>query len=256
MKQHSSVFMLFVRSSFYKILLLLVTMIAAEGIWFYKTIQGMLEKNRIEGTFPVMTPEVVFEEAHLMVFFALAVIILTGILSCVGRSASGHQEYTWYRLSITPKSVFLWQTLYNCCCFLMLWFVQAAFAFGLCLYYIKTAEPGAVTHQSLFLVFYRDPFLHGLIPLQHIWYWVRNVLLFCSLGFAVAYDVYRTRQGKYGGWLRMILLFSGLSWFRVDLGMNGGNGTEVFVYAIVAICMIFILLRMGEGILDDAGNKK
>ena len=43
MKQHSSVFMLFVRSSFYKVLLLLLAMIAAEGVWFYKTIQGMLE---------------------------------------------------------------------------------------------------------------------------------------------------------------------------------------------------------------------
>ena len=255
MKQHGSVFMLFVRSSFYKVLLLLLAMIAAEGIWFYKTIQGMLEKNQTEGNFPVMTPEVVFEEAHLMVFFALAVIILTAILAYVGRSTSGHQEYTWYRLSITPKSIFLWQTLYNCCCFLLLWFVQAAFAVGLCLYYVKTADAGAVTHQSLFLVFYREPFLHGLIPLQHIWYWIRNVLLFCSLGFAVAYAVHRARQGKYGGWLRMILLISGLSWFRVDLSMNGVNGTEGLVYAGIVICVIFILLRMGEWNLDDAGNK-
>ncbi|MBR6642963.1 MAG: hypothetical protein IKL28_04805 [Lachnospiraceae bacterium] len=255
MKQHSSVFMLFVRSSFYKVLLLLLAMIAAEGVWFYKTIQGMLEKNQTEGNFPVMAPEVVFEEAHLMVFFAVAVVVLTMILSCVGRSSTGHQEYTWYRLSITPKSVFLWQMLYNCCCFLLLWFVQAALAFGLCLYYVKTADAGAVTHQSMFLAFYREPFLHGLIPLQHIGYWVRNVLLFCSLGFAVVYDIHRARQGKYGGWLRMILLVSGLSWFRVDLSMSGMNGGEVLLYAGIAIWMIFVLLRRGEWKPDDAGNK-
>ena len=36
MKQHSSVFMLFVKSSFYKVLLLLLAMIAAEGYLQYK----------------------------------------------------------------------------------------------------------------------------------------------------------------------------------------------------------------------------
>lgn len=246
MKQHGSVFMLFVRSSFYKVLLLLLAMIAAEGIWFYKTIQEMLEKNQTEGNFPVMTPEVVFEEAHLMVFFAVAVLALTVILAYVGRSTSGHQEYTWNRLSITQRSIFAWQALYNCCCFLMLWFVQAALAFGLCMYYIKTADEGAVTHQSLFLAFYREPFLHGLIPLQHVWYWIRNVLLFCSLGFSVAYDVYRARQGKYGGWLRIIILFFGLSKFRVDLSNTNSGGVEALVYAGIVICIIFILLHMGE----------
>lgn len=255
MKQHGSVFMLFVRSSFYKVLLLLLAMIAAEGIWFYKTIQGMLEKNQTEGNFPVMTPEVVFEEAHLMVFFALAVIILTAILAYVGRSTSGHQEYTWYRLSITPKSIFLWQTLYNCCCFLLLWFVQAAFAVGLCLYYVKTADAGAVTHQSLFLAFYREPFLHGLIPLQHIWYWVRNVLLFCSLGFAVAYDVYCSRQGRNRMWTWWIILCLGLVKFQVDLNMTGTDGMQGLIYAGIVIWMIFVVLRIGEWKLDDAGNK-
>lgn len=255
MKQHGSVFMLFVRSSLYKILLLLLAMIVAEGVWFYGTIQGLFEKMET-GEITTMTPEVVFEEAHLMVFFAVAVVVLTMILSCVGRSSTGHQEYTWNRLSIMPKSIFLWQTVYNCCCFLLLWFVQAALAFGLCLYYVKTADAGAVTHQSIFLAFYREPFLHGLIPLQNIWYWIRNVFLFCSLGFAVAYDVHRARQRKYGGWIRMIILVFGLSWFRIDLNMNGVNVGGVLVYAGIVIWMIFVLLRMGEWTLDDAGNKK
>lgn len=253
MKQHSSVFMLFARSSFYKVLFLLLAMIAAEGIWFYKTIQGMLEKNQTEGNFPVMTPEVVFEEAHLMVFFAVAMITLAVILAFEGRSITGHQEYTWNRLSITPKSIFLWQTVYNCGCFFMLWFVQAVLAFGLCLYYVKTAEAGAVTHQSLFLAFYREPFLHGLMPLQHVWYWIRNVLLFCSLGFAAAYDVYCSRKGKNRMWT-WIILGLGLSRFRVDLNMNGADIGEVLLYAGILIWMIFVVLRMGERKTDDAGK--
>lgn len=256
MKQHGSVFMLFARSSFYKVLLLLLAMILAEGIWVYKTIQGMLEKNQIEGNFPIMTPEAVFEEAHLMVFFAAAMILLAVILAFVGRSTTGHQEYTWNRLSITPKSIFLWQTVYNCGCFLLLWFVQAALAFGLCLYYIKTAETGAVTHQSLFLAFYREPFLHGLIPLQHTWYWVRNVLLFCSLGFAAAYDVYCSRRGKNRMWTWWTILCLGLVKFKVDLNMNGTDGMQGLIYAGIVIWMIFVILRIGERNLDDAGNKK
>lgn len=251
MRQHASVFMLFVRSSFYKVLLLLLAMVVAEGVWFCTIIQKVQEKYQA-GEVMAMLPEIVFEEAHLMVFFAVAVIILTMILSCVGRSATGHQEYTWNRLSISSRSIFAWQALYNCGCFLLLWFVQAALAFGLCMYYIKTADEGAVTHQSLFLAFYREPFLHGLIPLQNIWYWIRNVLLFCSLGFSVAYDVYRARQGKYGGWLRMIILFFGLSKFRFDLSNTNIGGMEALVYAGIVICIIFILLRMGERETDNA----
>jgi len=256
MKQHGSVFMLFVRSSFYKVLLLLLAMIVTEGIWFYKTIQGMQENNQTGGNFPVMTPEVVFEEAHLMVIFTAAVVVLTMILMCLGRSSTGHQEYTWYRLSITPKSIFLWQTIYNCCCFLLLWFVQAVLAFGLCMFYIKTAETGAVTHQSLFLAFYREPFLHGLVPLQNIWYWVRNVFLFCSLGFSVTYSLYCARRGKFGNWLWWIVFSVGFSKFRFDLSTSNAGGAAALVYAGILICMFFIILRMGVWNLDDAGNKK
>lgn len=255
MRQHGSVFMLFVRSSFYKVLLLLLAMIVAEGAWFYTTIQGLLEKRQNEGKYTVMLPEAVFEEARLMVIFAVAVIVLTVILAYVGRSTTGHQEYTWNRLSIPPRSIFAWQAVYNCGCFLLLWFVQAVLAFGLCLYYVKTAEAGAVTHQSMFLAFYREPFLHGLIPLQNIWYWVRNVLLFCSLGFATAYDVYCSRQGKNRMWVWWIILCFALPKFKFDLSDTNVGGVEALVYAGIVLWMLFVLLRMGERKADEAGNK-
>jgi len=255
MKKYGSVFMLFVRSSFYKILLLFLVMIVAEGAWFYRTIQKLPVKLEA-GEVSDLTPEVVFEEAHLMVVFTVAVVVLTMILLCVGRSSTGHQEYTWYRLSITPKSVFILQTVYSCGCFLLLWFVQAALAFGLCLYYVKTADAGAVTHQSLFLAFYREPFLHGLIPLQNIWYWVRNVFLFCALGFSVVYNLYCARRGKFGNWLWWTIFSVGFSQFRFDLNTSNAGSAAALVYAGILICMLFIILRMGEWTLDDAGSKK
>ena len=255
MRQHMSVFMLFAKSSFYKVLILLLAMIAAEGAWFYKTLLGLQEKRQLEGKYTVVLAEAVFEDAHLMGFFAVAVIGLTVILAYVGRSTIGHQEYTWNRLSITPTSIFLWQTLYNTGCFLLLWFVQAALAFSLCLYYVKTAEAGAVTHQSLFLAFYREPFLHGLIPLQNTWYWVRNVLFFVALGFSTAYDVSCARQGKNRMWTWWMILGLGLAKFKADLSMNGTDGMQVLIYAGIVLWMVFILLRMGERRKANAGNE-
>lgn len=255
MKQHSSVVMLFMRSSIYKIFLLFLVMIASESIWFYRTIQKLQEKKQ-SGEVDVLVPEVVFEEAHLMVIFAAAVIVMTVILACVGRSAVGHQEYTWNRLSISPNSVFAWQAVYNCSCFLMLWFVQAALAYGLCLYYVKTADAGAVTHQSLFLAFYREPFLHGLVPLHNIWYWVRNIFLFCALGFSVAYDVYCAKKGKKRMWVWWLVLCFGLPKFRFNLNVSNAGGAEALVYAGILIWMIFIILCTGERKPDDAAGKQ
>lgn len=256
MKQHGSVFMLFVRSSFYKILLILLAMIVSEGVWFYGTIQGTLEKMET-GEVTTMTPEVIFEEAHLMAFFGIALILVTVVLACVCRNTTGRLDYTLYRLNISPKSIVLWQAAYSAICLLVVWFVQVILAFCLCRYYMKTADAGAVTHQSLFLAFYRSPFLHGILPLQNFWCWIRNVLLFATLGGALAYDVYCSRRGKNRMWTWWLVLYFGLSRFQVDLSEHANTyGAESAVYAIVLVALGCITLAGGVWNLDEAGNKK
>lgn len=255
MKQHGSVFMLFVRSSFYKILLILLAMIVSEGIWFYGTIQSLLEKMET-GEVTTMTPEVVFEEAHFIAFFGVALILVVIVLACVCRNTTGRLDYTLYRLSISPKSIFLWQAVYSAVCLLLVWFVQAITAFGLCRYYIQTADGSAVTHQSLFLAFYRTPFLHAVIPLQNVWCWIRNVLLFITLGAAVAYDVYCTRRRKSGMGLWWMLLGFGVSRFPFDLSVDStGSGFDIAVYLLVLLVIGFFTLAEGVWDLDEADRK-
>jgi len=257
MRQHKAVLQFFIRSSMGSFLVLMSAMVLAEGFWFYRTIQKMLQLKEEAVHFTVMTPEMVFDEAHLMIFFGNAVLILAVILACVGRNGTGHQDYTLYRLSISPKSIFLWQTVCNVGYFLLLWFVQVIFAFGLCQYYIKTADAAAVTHQSLFLAFYRSPFLHGILPLQNFWCWVRNILMFTALGSVLAYDVYCSRRGKNRMWTWWLILYFGLSRFQVDLSEHAYTyGAEVAVYAIVLIVIGCITLAGGVWNLDEAANKK
>lgn len=257
MRQHGSVFTFFVRSSIYKLLWILGIMVFAEGIWFYRTVQEMLQRKQTAGELVVMTPELIFDEANLMVFFAVAMVILAALLVCVGRNTTGHQEYTLYRLSVSPKSVFVWQTVCNSCCLLLLWFIQVLFAYGLCMYYIAIAEGTAITHQSLFLAFYRSSFLHGLLPLQDFWCGIRNVLFFCALGSALAYDVYCSRRGKNRMWTWWILLYFGLSHFQVDLTEYASSCvTEITVYSGVLVWIGCITLAGGVWKLDEAASKK
>jgi len=257
MKQHGSVFAFFVRSSIYKLLWILGIMVFAEGIWFHRTVQEMLQRKQTVGELVVMTPELIFDEANLMVFFAVAMVILAALLACVGRNTTGHQEYTLYRLSVSPKSVFLWQAVCNRCCFFLLWFVHNILLFCLCLCYIRTADVSAITHQSLFLAFYRSSFLHGLLPLQDFWCGIRNVLFFCALGSALAYDVYCSRRGKNRMWVWWILLYFGLSHIQVDLRDSGSAcGAEAAAYAGVLVWIGCITLGGGVWKLDEAANKK
>ena len=257
MRQHKAVLQFFIRSSMGSFLVLMSTMVLAEGFWFYRTIQNMLQLQEQTGEFPVMTPELVFDEAHLMIFFGYAVLILTAILSVVGRNGTGHQDYTLYRLSISPKSIFVWQTVCNVGYLLLLWFVQVIVAFGLCRYYIEVADAAAITHQSLFLAFYRSPFLHGILPLQNFWCFVRNVMYFAAMGSVLAYEVYCSRRGKNRMWISWILLYFGLSKFQVDLSDYAFTyGAEVAAYAIVLVVIGCITLVWGEWKLDEAANKQ
>ena len=55
------------------------------------------------------------------------------------------------------------------------WAAQVLFVLLLCRVYLAKADPACVNAQTVFLAFYRQKFLHSLLPLAETSRWVRVV---------------------------------------------------------------------------------
>ena len=144
MKQHTSVFMLMARSTIYRVLGLLIVMAAAEaGLFWLRIQQGV-----VDGSFHL---EGVIAGSKLTWACAAGFQLVTALLfwGCYTVSHS----YTAARLSVSNKTVFLWQCVYNAACYLLFWAVQILIAMALCHWYTVLAPAEYVTNQTVFLAF-------------------------------------------------------------------------------------------------------
>lgn len=188
MKKHLSVFMLMARCTIYKILGLFALMATIEASLFYAVLQhGFTDDN--------YSLEFAFAQSHIVWVFGLIFLLVTVLLCRTGYETSSKQGYTLMRLSISEKQVFLWQSIYNTICYLLLWMIQVIIVIALCYFYMSKADAAYVSNQTIFLAFYRNGFLHSLLPFDDIIFWVRNIILVSALGICSAHYPMAHRKG-------------------------------------------------------------
>lgn len=170
MKKYVSVWMLLARSTIYKILDVSVLAAIVEFILFYRT----YKKEVFSEMFQL---EYVVAQSGIMWVFVVLVILTIILLGQNGYEFTGKQSYTWKRLQITEKSIFLLQVTYNVACFLMVWAIQLFVAILFGKLYLNWTTPQLISGQTLFLAFYRSNFLHTLLPLEDIVIWIRNFVV-------------------------------------------------------------------------------
>lgn len=247
MKQHITMLGFYVKNSFYKVLGVLLLMAAVEGALFYFIGQQMVNQQ-LAGELYVVTLELIVEKTQLDLVFIVAAVVIYFLLFYSGKAKGSHPEYTLYRLKLTPRSVFLWQVVYCIGCFFLVWVVQAAVAAGLGIYFVKTADPSLVTNQSLYLAFYRNEFLHALLPLKNVYGWITNLLFVIMLGILTAYEAGYARKvtdhmlSAYG------VILIGSNWFS-----RPGLGTMVLaiiIFIVAAGMAGYYVFVKGEWTLD------
>ena len=218
MRQHLSVFMLYVRSSLYKVLLLLIGMAAVECGLFMWTLND------------AMSLESIWENSHILYVFIACALLITLLLCLIGCERGNRQGYTLRRLSVPESAVVLWQSLCNVGCYLLLWVAQIGIALGLCQWYV--VQTGVSSNQTIFLAFYRSNFLHNLLPLEETSLWVRNVLLLITFGMVTACFSFRQRRGKFAAEI-IALFWATLVWCSRDLG-----NIVIDIFAIFCCLMV------------------
>lgn len=188
MKRHLSIWMLMARSTICKVLGLLLALAAADGALFALTLR--------QGT-SILGLEQVLTESHLSIVFGVCMVLLMAVLCLNGCEFSAKQGYTLRRLRVSQRELFLWQAAHNAVCCFLLWAVQTLIVLALCRVY-AAQDPDMVNSQTVFLAFYRVPFLHSLLPLADGWRYVRNAVLCAALGVCAAAFPVQQRQGNRG----------------------------------------------------------
>lgn len=181
MRNHLSVFMLMARSTICRVLGLLAVMAAAEtGLFWFILRRGVTGDG--------FSLELLIGQSHIALVFGAVFLLITALLTSTGYESSGKQTYTLMRLSVSSRWVFFWQSVYNVVCYLLLWAAQVLTVMLICRLYVSHAPKEYVTGQTVFLAFYRNDFLHSLLPFEEAVCWARNAAAAAALGICAAHD--------------------------------------------------------------------
>jgi len=232
MRKHLAVFGLFVRSSLLRILILLGGMILLQAFLFGYTMHTTFSSENL-----VWGLESIITDSRIVFVFALAFLLMTLQLASVGCSHSSQTGYTLSRLCVTPQTVFLWQAAANTLFYLLLWAAEASTVFAFTQYYAAAVDPSQLSNQTVFLAYYRSTLLHGLMPLDQISIYIRNIVLICGLGTAAAVFPFRQRKKSIGLELYVLVPLVCIMFPRQTSEMVG----DVFLILLSAFLMFTAL---------------
>ena len=249
MKRHLSVFGFFARSSFFKVLLILLAMCAVEITFFHFGLQDALEAYEVVGS-GMPSLERMFMRAATNVYFRVALTLITIAICLPGCEFKSKTSYTMRRLSISERATFFHQAAYNALVYLMMLAVQLVIVFGLSQYYLSVVPEECISNQTMFLAFYRNDFLHSLLPLEDIGLWIRNGLLVITFGLATAEYPYRQRRHKFSSTALALVVYT-IVWFDQNVGQLGHVITTAIIALMLIGTTIYTLAKKDEEVVED-----
>ncbi len=231
-----SVLALAARQRVYKLLALILLLAAAQGVLF----------GRLFGSFNgAMALESAVSESR-MSFALLAVFLLLYFLLCRDGSERGgsHPGYTLARLGTGEFGATLCAAAVNAACFLILWASAAGIALALAALSLRWMPDGARNAQTVFLAFYRSPYLHSLLPMAD---WTRALrvaalCLCCGLG-AASFSFWRRRRRAPA--LAVICLAAAPLCFSGEMAASGADAAIVLIGCFAAGSSIFQMYHAG-----------
>ena len=210
MKRYLSVFEMIIRCSIYKVFGILGIMIALEA--------GLLA---FAWNKPIATMQPSLEEwierSWICIPFLFAYWGVTKVLSSSGTNVGSMQAYTLQRLRIAEKRVNLLQCIYNIFCYTLLWMTQVLIFFVASGVYMKYKTGAILTNQTIFLAFYRNTFMHSILPMEDIFGWSTLVFFICMTGILATRFSQRQRHGKVE-WSLILFLALAVIVFQRKLG--------------------------------------
>lgn len=226
----------------------LLLMTAAECGLFYFSLMRFWE----ELSTGAMSLETLIDKSGLFAVFCAGLVMYISDLQSIGVEQGSKVGYTLRRLSVSERRVTLMQWGFNTGCLILFWLFQTVVAAGLCVWYLRVIPEGVYNHHTLVLAFYRQNFLHNLLPMADVWRWARNVLLLAAMGLVLARWTYLQRRGNNHQFVViMMYLITSLS-FQSRWDRPASN--EIGIMMVCVLVLIFVLLAIWKG--DDGDEQE
>lgn len=194
MKRYLSIFMLLARSVTHKLLAILAGTAALHTAVFF-LLQG--QRNI----------EAIYDHWGMRVVFGVGLVLTTLLLISTLSQSGSKLDYTLRRLRVGHRGLFACQALFNAACFLMFWATEIFVALALCKLWTQSRD--VLSHQTVYLAFYRSELLHSLLPLDDVTRWVRDFLCFAGLGVCAACaPIFQRRGRQHLGVLALPVIFA------------------------------------------------
>ena len=226
--------MLITRSTIYKILGILVLMCSVEFLLFSRKV-AVNRENYITGL------EYAVEKSWIVFVFFTAVISAIYVLSTFSGGKKANTRYTLDRLQISESWIFCWQIIYCTLCFALIILVQTAMAIGLCHYYVEFSGDSTITHQTVFLAFYRNQFLHSLLPFDEPHSIAANILTVLVLGLSTAHMTF-AKKYKRSSFPSFAGAYTIVCFARRETGSFLNDMCIYVLFAVVVFYTIYFLL--------------
>ena len=244
MREYLSVLLLLLKRALKAAVPILAAMVALEIFLFFLLTVGLRSQE-------AFWLEDLVEESRMKWVCAAAFVLLCAQMVRVSSDGSGSQSYSLRRLAISEKSVSICHVLALWVCFLLLWAVQLLTALLLLWWISKSSSAAGLSSQSVFLAFYRNPFLHNLFPLEDWLYWFRNLILTAGLSLSAA-ACGSPLAGNTGK--RILAAFAAVTLvcFTIPLGSLFPNAIAIVGTLIVMKSVSMKLLRSDIHLVEDA----
>ena len=259
MKKIMSLLAVTVRSTIYKMMLILLAMSVVQLGMFWRTYLKydyseqtlsnsgvMLEipgEELLGQAFGVSwTLESLVEKSKVAVVFLAAFALICLVLYWAESERKGTNTFYFYdRLSITKKQRIISLSIYNLASILLLIFAEVLTVLGMgkIFEYLVPAEYESV--QMYFMALYKSEFLHCLLPMADIFKWIRNIILFAACALEIASSACQRRK-TWGVFLIIILIIFG---FMQKIGTFGA--VDIIMILTAGVCIAVDVYKIWFG---------
>lgn len=245
MKRTSSVWMAAAKNLWWKLLLVLLVLAAAEiGLchWSIRDFQIEYESRYSDSFYAVA------DRSKLQLVFFAALAVLTACCCLQGCRFNGKNLYTLQRLPLSEWQITLHWALVHLACFVILWAVQVFLIFVLWRLYAAEFSPAAPDLELLVSI-YRSNFFHGMLPLADMIRWVYLLTYWLCMGWLTASFGFFQRRGRFR--IGLLVMLGCYFTLTVEMGNFGSNMIFTILCLIVAAIDVFGMWEVYHGTQPD-----
>ena len=226
MKQYFSVFALSARSTLFKLIGIIILMGIVQIGMFYFAMRnesyGILLENLMQDSF-----------VHYA-FVAGFAAYMSILMNMFGGKHPTRAAMTTSRLGIKESGVCWTMAVYNMCMLVVFLAAELAIILILCKMYLSSHLAGVYQH-TVFIAFYRNGLMHGLLQMEDYWTYVENFIFIVSLGICASCTAKKQRRGKTDIAGAIASAFVAISFYnRTDYYHNFTFGLIVILFAAYA----------------------